>query len=75
MASIEQQIDQRTRLRLEFYDRQDRDLLFRSFLEPRLFVTSYLPGGLGLFFGAPYAPIDNALRGYARGMEIFLAAP
>jgi hypothetical protein len=72
VASIEQQIDQRTRLRLEFYDRQDRDLLFRSYLEPRLFVATSPPGAIGLFFGAPYAPIDNALRGYARGIEIFL---
>ncbi|MDR3677143.1 MAG: TonB-dependent receptor [Acidobacteriota bacterium] len=72
VVSVEQQLDQRTRLRLEFYDRQDRDLLFRPFLEPRLYVLDVAPGAYGFFPGLLDAPIDNALRGYARGMEIFL---
>jgi hypothetical protein len=66
VVSLDRQLDPRTRLRLEFYDRQDRDLLFRSLLEPRLF------GSYGLVYGAINPPINNALRGYARGMEIFL---
>ena len=54
-----------TRLRVEVYDRQDRDLLFRSFFEPRLM------GGQN-FSPPDNPPIDNTLKGYARGMQIFL---
>lgn len=65
VAVAEQRLDQRTRLRVEVYDRQDRDLLFRSFFEPRLID--------GQIFNPPFnPPIDNALDGYARGMQIFL---
>src|SRR5262249_33790792 len=35
-AAIEQRLDDRTRLRLEFYDRQDRDLMARPALDPRM---------------------------------------
>src|SRR5262249_39679462 len=37
-AAVEQRLDDRTRLRLEFYNRQDRDLLARPALDPRLNV-------------------------------------
>ena len=35
-AVVEQTLDERTRVRVEFYDRQDRDLLARPFLDPRV---------------------------------------
>lgn len=63
--TIEQRLDDRTRLRVDFYNRQDRDLLFRLLYEPRLIA--------GQVFNPPLnPPISNALRGYARGVEIFL---
>jgi hypothetical protein len=65
VANVEQRLDERTRVHVEFYARQDRDLLFRSFEEPRLVA--------GKIFNAPlYGPLGNPVRGYARGVEIFL---
>lgn len=72
VTSLEQQFDSRTRLRVELYDRQDRDLLFRSWLEPRLFPPGFPYCACEFTLGAYEDPIDNSLRGYARGMEIFL---
>jgi hypothetical protein len=64
-AALEQKLNERTRLRAEFYQRDERDLLFRSYYEPRLIA--------GRIFNPPAnAAAANALRGYARGMEIFL---
>src|SRR6185436_1671618 len=48
--ALEERLDERTRLRLEFYDRQDRDLLARPALFPRL-----LPDG-SVVDAAPNAP-------------------
>ncbi|MCC7175567.1 MAG: TonB-dependent receptor [Bryobacterales bacterium] len=65
VASIEQRLGQRTRLRAEFYEREDRDLLFRPFYEPRLIR--------GKIFSPPAgAPVRNSVRGYGRGFEVFL---
>jgi hypothetical protein len=65
LISIEQRLGERTRLRAEFYEREDRDLLFRPFYEPRLIV--------GRVFIPPANPsVRNSLRGYARGFEVFL---
>ncbi len=65
LMAVEQRLDERTRLRLELYERQDRDLLWRSWYEPRLIG--------GKVFNPPADdPYQNALRGYARGMEIFI---
>ena len=65
MAAVEQRLGERTRLRLEFYEREDRDLLFRPLYEPRIVG--------GRIFNPPVdAPWRNSLRGYARGMEVFL---
>jgi hypothetical protein len=53
-------------LRLEVYDRQDRDLLASPALDPRLL-------GDGLILPAsPEAPLRNSERGYARGVQVFL---
>lgn len=65
VAAVEQRFDQRTRLRIELYDRQDRDLLFRSWFEPRLIAGQ-------VFIPPLNPPIDNALNGYARGLQVFL---
>jgi hypothetical protein len=65
VAEIEQRLGERTRVRVAFYDRQDRDLLFRSWYDPRL-----VGGRILVPPAAP--PIRNALRGYARGFEVFV---
>ena len=65
LASVEHQLGERTRLRAEFYDREDRDLLARPFYEPRLIN--------GKIFNPPQTPpIHNSVRGYGRGFEIFV---
>jgi len=65
IAALEQRLGERTRLRIETYDRADRDLPFQPFYDPRLIV--------GKVFVPPFAPtFANSLRGYARGVEVFL---
>ncbi len=65
LAAVEQRLNERTRLRLELYNRADRDLPFQSFAEPRLVAGKVLV--------PPVSPLwYNALRGYSRGVEIFL---
>jgi hypothetical protein len=70
-AVVEQALDERTRVRVEFYDRQDRDLLARPALDPRLV---FIPGSnLATIINAlPNAPWLNSQRGYSRGAQIFL---
>ncbi len=65
-AVVEQTLDERTRLRMEFYDRQDRDLLARPLLDPRILLSG------ALFNPLPNAPWRNSERGYSRGAQIFL---
>lgn len=65
VAAVEQRLGERTRLRAEFYQREDRDLLFRPLLDPRI--------AGGMLFNPPVdPPWHNSLRGYARGFEVFL---
>lgn len=63
-AAVERRLDDRTRVRLELYDRQDRDLLARPGLDPRLG-----PDG-NVIDASPFAPLHNSERGYARGVEV-----
>jgi hypothetical protein len=63
-AAIERRFGERSRLRLEFYDRQERDLLFRPLLEPRALDGRFTAWRLD-------APVENSIRGYARGLELF----
>jgi len=64
-AAIEQRLGERTRLRLEFYNRADRDLPFQPLYDPRLIK--------GKIFIPPLNPSYlDSLRGYARGVEFFL---
>jgi outer membrane receptor for ferrienterochelin and colicin len=65
LFSVEQSLGERTRLRAEFYEREDRDLTARPFYEPRLIN--------GVIFNRLLsAPIRNSVRGYSRGFEVFL---
>lgn len=64
-VAIDQKIDERTRVRVELYDRDDRDLLERPLYDPRLVGTK-------IFVPPVNAPFRNSARGYARGAEIFL---
>lgn len=66
IAAIEQRLGLRTRLRAEYYNRADRDLLFQPLYDPRLLPT-------GKIFAPPLnPPYVNSLRGYSRGVEFFL---
>jgi hypothetical protein len=51
---------------MEFYDRQDRDLMARPFLDPRILFNG------SIFNALPNAPLRNSQRGYSRGAQIFL---
>ncbi len=64
-ASLEQRLGERSRLRLEVYSRQDRDLMFRPLFDPRILN--------GRIFNPPAdASLLNSQRGYARGTQILL---
>ena len=64
IAAIEQRIGERTRVRAEYYNRADRDLIFQPLLDPRIVN--------GKIFAPPLnPPYANSVRGYARGFEIF----
>jgi hypothetical protein len=65
IGAVEQRLGARTRLRAEFYDRVDRDLVFQPLYDPRLMG--------GALVAPPARPLYlNSLRGYARGVAIFL---
>jgi len=65
VAAAEQRFRERIRLRAEFYDREDRDLLWQPLLEARLVA--------GVPVGAAVHPMyTNSLRGHARGVAIYL---
>ncbi|MFN7925518.1 MAG: carboxypeptidase-like regulatory domain-containing protein [Bryobacteraceae bacterium] len=60
--TLEQRLNEKTRVRLELYDRRDRGLLWRPledarFIGPRLYVPPLLP------------PWENSLYGWARGFQ------
>jgi hypothetical protein len=64
-AAMEQRLGQRTRIRAEYYNRADRDLPFQPLIDPRIIN--------GKVFAPPLnPPYANSLRGYARGVEIFV---
>ena len=65
IAAVEQRFGERTRVRLELYDREDRDLLYRPFFDPRMVNGK-------VFVPPANPPLRNSLRGYSRGFE-FLA--
>jgi outer membrane receptor protein involved in Fe transport len=59
-AGVERLIGERTRVMVEVYDREDKNLFF-SLSEPRIVGPFLTFGGF---------PFQNALSGYARGIEI-----
>jgi outer membrane receptor protein involved in Fe transport len=64
---IEQLLNDRTRIRLEVYDREDRNGIFSADTEYRLvngLTVGPRPGAPGKF--------QNNLRGHARGFEVFV---
>jgi hypothetical protein len=62
LASFEQRLGKLSRVRVQAWQRNDRDLLFRPALEARM--------AGGAIQGDNFqAPIRNSLRGYARGLE------
>jgi hypothetical protein len=66
VAAIEQRLGLRTRLRAEYYNRADRDMIFQSLYDPRILPNNKV-------FAPPLnPPYLNSLRGYARGAEFFL---
>ena len=65
-AALEQKLDERTRLRVELYDRQDRDLLASPLLDPRVLFNGTI------FNAVANAQLRNSERGYSRGAQIFL---
>jgi len=67
IGAIEQRLGARTRLRLEYYNRADRDLTYEPLYDPRLLWPS-----LKVFAPPLNPPYVNSLRGYARGVEAFL---
>jgi hypothetical protein len=65
LAAVERSLGARARVRVEFYDRADRDLPFRPQFDPRLIA--------GRVFSPPLnPPWFSSLRGYARGFEVFV---
>jgi TonB dependent receptor/Carboxypeptidase regulatory-like domain len=62
-VSLEQRLLPGASLRVEFYNRQDRDLLFQPHADPRIIGhTVFMP---------PVNPtFQNSLRGYGRGVEV-----
>ncbi|HEY3840506.1 MAG TPA: TonB-dependent receptor [Bryobacteraceae bacterium] len=64
-GAVEQRIGERTRLRAEFYDRTDRDLIWQPLFDPRILAGKvFVPSLNALYY--------NSLRGYSRGFEVFL---
>jgi hypothetical protein len=62
LAAVEQRFGERTRLRLEVYEREDRDILYRPFFDPRIV-------GSAVLIPPANPPLRNSLRGYSRGVE------
>lgn len=65
IAAIEQRLGERTRLRAEYYNRADRDLIYQPYYDPRIWNGK-------VFVPMPLPLYTNSLRGYARGVEFFL---
>ena len=66
VAAVEQRLGRLARLRVEAYQRVDRDLPFRPYEEARLAAGGQIiPDNF-------QAPITNSLSGRAKGVEIFL---
>jgi hypothetical protein len=65
---FEQLINDKTRVRFEAYDREDRNFIYSADAEYRL--VNGQPVGPGV--GITGARFENSLRGHARGVELFV---
>ena len=65
-AAVEERLNDRIRLHVEFYDRQDRDLIARPALNPRALADATIADA------QPGAPLLNSEHGYARGVELYV---
>jgi hypothetical protein len=65
IAAVEQRLGKRTRVRAEFYNRADRDLIFQPLFDPRV-------AGGKIIIPPLNPPYVNSLRGYARGFALFV---
>jgi Carboxypeptidase regulatory-like domain/TonB-dependent Receptor Plug Domain len=65
-AAMEQRLNDRTRLRLEIYDRQDRDLIARPDFLPRAQPDGTIVGA------SPGAPYLNSQHGSSRGVQVLV---
>jgi hypothetical protein len=65
---LEQLLSERTRIRVEAYDREDRNGIFSADTEYRLVNGQTTGPGIGV----NEARYQNNLRGHARGVDIFL---
>ena len=65
IAAVERRIDARTRFRAEYYNRADRDVNYRPLFDPRMVGGKVIIPPL-------VPPWTNSVRGYARGVEVFL---
>jgi outer membrane cobalamin receptor len=63
--TVQQMFGESTRLRVDVYDRLDRDLIFQPLYDPRFLNAVVFSGNL-------LAPLQNSQRGYGKGAEIFL---
>ena len=69
VAGVEQRLGARTRLRAEFYDRADRDMVFQPTIDPRLLLPKLT------VFAPPSNPLYAAsLRGYCARRGVLPAA-
>jgi hypothetical protein len=64
-ATLEQRFGSLARLRIQAYERNDRDLLYRPYLEARLVGDRIMGDNFA-------APLTNSLHGNSRGLEFFL---
>jgi hypothetical protein len=68
-AAVEERLNERMRLHVEFYNRQDSRILARPALDPRLVASG---SDFIVVDAQPAAPLLNSQHGYARGVEIYL---
>jgi len=69
VAGVEQLINDKTRIRVEAYDREDRNGIYSVANEIRLANGIIVGPRVGV---NPGKPLENTLRSYSRGVEIFL---
>lgn len=65
---LEQLLNEKTRIRFEAYDREDRDGIYSADTEYRLVNGN----GVGPGIGISSPRVQNNLRGHARGIEVFV---